>query len=187
MRAIYLCVSAALIALVIAASGASASSGKVVCPIKPSPSPPTTGDVQWTFTDSGRPHDPAVSLSYVHGRGTWTSGRSTGTGCTSDRRHGVVRNLVLSLTGKSKVSGRVTQGGLLGVRLLLPVKVLASDDKSCTKGATGTITLFASYYSVHQDTMQMHFSSHCTGHNLKYSGSLLHVYISRHGAQVNTP
>jgi hypothetical protein len=55
------------------------------------------------------------------------------------------------------------------------------------KGATGTITLFASYYSVHRDAMQIHFSAPCRGHNLSYSGSALHIYIARHGAQVNSP
>jgi len=70
---------------------------------------------------------------------------------------------------------------------VLPVKVRASDDMTCGTGAIGTITLFASYYSVHRDTVQIHFSGRCTGHNLSYSGSALHVYIARHGAQVNTP
>jgi hypothetical protein len=35
--------------------------------------------------------------------------------------------------------------------------------------------------------MQIHFKSRCTGHNLGYSGTALHVYIARNGAQVNSP
>ena len=176
----------ALVALLLVVSVASAS-GQVTCPL--APGSPSGGDVQWAFSDSGRPVGNAVKSSYVHGRGSWASGRATGTACTtaSPTNGGGVRDLVLAASGKSKLTGRVTQAGLLGVRLVLPVKVRASDDKACATGATGTITLFASYYSVHRDTMQTHFNSRCTGHNQSYNGSALHVYIARHGAQVNTP
>ena len=176
----------ALVALLLAVP-ASTKSGHVACPVQPGA--PSGGDVQWAFSDSGRPVGNAVKASYVHGRGSWTSGRVTGTACTTDSltKGKVVRDLVLAVSGKSKLTGRVTQGGLLGVQLALPMKVRASDDQDCAKGATGTITLFASYYSVHRDTMQIHFNSRCGGHNRSYSGSALHVYIARHGVQVNTP
>jgi hypothetical protein len=166
---------------------AGAKSGKVACPL--APGAPSGGNVQWAFSDSGRPVGNAVTTSYVHGRGNWTSGRATGTACTTDalRKASGVRHLVLTVSGKSKLTGRVTQGGLLGVRLVLPVKVRATDDQACAKGATGTITLFASYYSVHRDTMQIQFSSSCAEHDRSYSGSALDVYIARNGAQVNTP
>lgn len=175
-----------LVALLLAVP-ASAKSGHVTCPLQPGA--PSGGDVQWAFSDSGRPVGNAVTASYVHGRGSWTSGRATGTACATDSlsKGGGVRDLVLAVGGKSKLTGRVTQGGLPGVRLVLPVKVSASDDKACAKGATGTMTLFASYYSVHRDTMQIQFNSRCTGHDRSYSGSDLHVYIARHGAQVTTP
>ena len=176
----------ALVVLLLAAP-AGAKAGRVVCPI--APGAPSGGDVQWAFSDSGRPVGNAVKDSYVHGRGNWTHARATGTSCTADalRDGGGVRHLVLAVGGKSRLTGRVTQGGLLGVRLVLPVKVRATDDKACAKGAAGTITLFASYYSVHRDTMQIHFSTGCAGHDLSYGGSALDVYIARHGAQVNTP
>ena len=159
----------ALVALLLAVP-AGAKSGNVACPLQPGA--PSGGDVQWAFSDSGRPVGNAVKAA-----------------CTTDSltKGGGVRDLVLAVSGKSKLTGRVIQGGLLGVRLVLPVKVRATDDRACTKGVTGTITLFASYYSVHRDTMQIHFDSRCTGHNRSYSGSALHVYIARHGAQVNTP
>jgi hypothetical protein len=64
---------------------------------------------------------------------------------------------------------------------------LASDDAACSKGSKGTITLFASYYSVHYDTMKLHFGPGCKGHNLSYASPHLVVLITRHGAQVNTP
>ncbi len=166
---------------------ASAQSARVACPLRPGS--PSGGDVQWAFSDSARPINNAVGSSYVHGRGTWTSGRATGTACTTDslRTGGGVRDLVLAVSGRSTLTGRVTQGGLLGVRLVLPIKVRASDDRRCAKGASGTITLFASYYSVHRDTLQIHFGSRCAGHSLSYRGSAVHVLIARHGAQVNTP
>jgi hypothetical protein len=176
----------ALVALLLAVP-ASASSGHAVCPLQPGA--PTGGDVQWAFSDSGRPVGNAVKAFYVHGRGSWTSGRATGTACTTDTptAGGGVQDLVLAASGQSKLTGRITQNGLLGVRLVVPVNVRASDDKACANGATGTITLFASYFSVHRDTMQIHFNARCTGHNRSYGGSALHVYIARHGAQVNTP
>jgi len=172
---------------VVVVSAAPAKSAQVACPLPPGS--PAGGDVQWAFSDSGRPSGNTVKSSYVHGRGSWTSGRATGTVCTMDSptNKGGVRDLVLGVSGKSKLTGRVTQSGLLGVRLVFRVKVRASDDMTCGQGVTGTITLFASYYSVHRDTMQIQLSSRCTGHNLSYSGSALHVYIARDGAQVNTP
>jgi hypothetical protein len=176
----------ALVVLLLAVP-AGAKSGKVACPI--APGAPSGGDVQWAFSDSGPPVGNAVKTSYVHGRGNWTRAHATGTACTTDalRHGGGVQHLVLAVSGKSKLTGRVTQGGLLGVRLVLPVKVRATDDQACANGAAGTITLFASYYSVHRDTMQIHFSSGCAGHDRSYRGSALDVYIARHGAQVNTP
>lgn len=175
------------LAALLLAVPASAKSGHAACPLNPGG--PSGGDVQWAFSDSGRPVGGAVKASYVHGRGSWTSARATGTACTTDSLSdgGGVRDLVLAISGTSRLTGRVTQGGRLGVRLLLWVKVRASDDKVCAEGANGTISLFASYYSVHRDTMQIHFNARCTGHNRSYSGSALHVYIARHGAQVNTP
>lgn len=187
MRGISIWGSGALVALLAAAATAGAKPGTVNCPI--SDGTPTGGDVQWAFTDSGLPNGHAIRSSYVHGRGHWTSGRATGTGCTLDflKQTAGQRDLVLTISGKSKLTGRVTQGGLLGVRIVLPIKVRASDDPKCAKGAIGTVTLFASYYSIHKDTMKVHLGPRCTGHNFSYSGSKVHVYIARHGAQVNTP
>lgn len=187
MRGFAACVLTALVALSLAVSTATAEPGKVVCPL--APGTPSGGDVQWAFSDSGRPAGEAIKSSYVHGRGDWTNGRATGTICTTDAptKTGVARDLVLAVRGQSKLTGRVTEDGLLGVRMVLPVKVRASDDMTCATGATGTIALFASYYSVHRDTLRIHFSARCAGHNLSYSGPDLHVYIARHGAQVNTP
>ncbi len=166
---------------------ASAKPTHVACPLRPGL--PSGGDVQWAFSDSARPVGNAIASSYVHGRGNWTSGRAAGSACTTDslRKGGGVRDLVLAVSGRSKLTGRVSQGGLLGVRLVLPISVRASDDPRCVKGASGTITLFASYYSVHRDTVQIHFGSRCADHNLSYRGSGVHVYIARHGRQVNTP
>ncbi len=187
MRGLAVCGLGVVAALVLAVSGATAESGSVACPLHPGE--PSGGDVQWAFSDSGLPGGNAVRSSYAHGRGSWTSGRATGTACTTDSptKAAGVRDLVLAVSGASQLTGRVTQGGLLGVRMVLPVTIRASDDKGCATRTTGTITLFASYFSVHDDTMQTHFSSCCTGHNLNYSGTALHVYIARHGAQVNTP
>jgi hypothetical protein len=176
-----------LVALGVGVSAASAEPGQVVCPI--APGTPSGGEVQWAFSDTGHPAGNAIKSSYVHGRGSWTNGRATGTVCSTDSptKTGVVRHLVLAVGGQSKLTGRVTENGLLGVRIVVPVKVRVSDDMTCATGATGVITLFASYYSIHRDTMHIHFGAPCAGHNLSYGGPALHVYIARDGAQVNTP
>jgi hypothetical protein len=175
----------ALIALVLVSPAATAAgTGRVACPLQPGN--PSGGDVQWAFTDSGRPAGNTVKSSYVHGRGNWTKGKARGTACTTDslKAHAGVRDLVLRVSGKSKLTGRVKQNGVQGVRLVLGVKVHASDDKACAAGTAGKIRLFASYGSVHRDAMRIVFGSHCTGHNFSYRGSSLHVYIARHGGQV---
>ncbi len=174
---------------VIAAAAGAKPAGPASCPLKPGVAP-TGGDVQWAFTESGPPTGKrhGISTSYTHGRGNWTSGRATGKACGQDKlTAGAQRNLVLAVTGKSKLTGRVKQFGLLGVRLVLPLRVSASDDSACPVGSRGTATLFASYFSIHRDSVALHFGPHCTGHNHNFGGSQLHVLITRHGAQVNTP
>ncbi len=174
---------------VIAAGAAAKPAAQASCPLKPGGSP-SGGDVQWAFSQSGAPTDkhPKIKSSYTHGRGNWTSGKTTGKACSQDTlSKGAPRNLVFSAAGKAKLTGRVTQSGLLGVRLVVPLRVSASDDSACAPGTRGTATLFASYFSIHHDTLSLHFGKGCTGHNHRYGGSSMHVLITRHGAQVNTP
>ena len=56
---------------------------------------------------------------------------------------------------------------------------------ACAAGTHGTVTLFASYHAIHRDSMSLHFAPACAHHNHRYSGSRLHVFIARNGAQVN--
>jgi hypothetical protein len=173
---------------VIAAAAAAKPATHATCPLKPGS--PSGGDVQWAFTESGAPSDQhkGIKTSYTHGRGNWTSGKTTGKACSQDTlTKGAARNLVLSAAGKAKLTGRVTQSGFPGVRLVVPLRVSASDDSACAVGTRGTATLFASYFSVHHDTAALHFAKPCADHNHRFGGSSLHVLISRHGAQVNTP
>jgi hypothetical protein len=76
--------------------------------------------------------------------------------------------------------------GLLGVELALKVRVAASDDPACAVGSSGTVTLFASYYSTHRDSLRLRFAAGCADHDHTYSGSSLHVLITRKGVQVNS-
>jgi len=69
---------------------------------------------------------------------------------------------------------------------VIGVKVTATNDRACAKGAKGTVTLFASYYSVHQDSLTAHFGVACADHDLSFTGSVLRVEIQRNGAQVNS-
>jgi hypothetical protein len=171
---------------ILAAGGAAGATAKAKCPIKASAA---SGPVEWAFTESAPPggaHGGIVS-SYTHGKGHWQSGKASGTVCHEDSLSGGKgsHNLVLAMSGSSKLSPRVTRG-LLGVELALKVRVSASDDSACPVGTSGTVTLFASYFAVHKDTLALSFSSGCADHNHRYVGSSLHVLITRKGAQVNS-
>ena len=48
------------------------------------------------------------------------------------------------------------------------------------------LTLFASYYSVHRDSIALHFTGACASHDHTFTGTLVRVLITRNGAQVNT-
>lgn len=189
MRSILAAIATLTIAVAAAiAHGDTASLAKVKCPIKASSS---STPVEWAFTESGAPSGThkGISSSYTHGRGTWQSGKASGTICHADQLTGGKgsQNLVLSMTGNSKLSPHVTRLGLLGVELGLKVKVAASDDSACPAGSLGTVTLFASYYSVHKDSVRLSFAGGCADHDHSFTGSSLHVLITRKGAQVNSP
>ncbi|HEY8304846.1 MAG TPA: hypothetical protein VIG42_09715 [Solirubrobacteraceae bacterium] len=175
-------------ALATSAGGAqTASTGKVKCPIKASSS---SSPVEWAFTESSPPSGAhkGIASSYTHGKGRWQGGKATGTVCHEDSLTGGKgsRNLVLAMAGGSKLSPRVTRLGLLGVELALKVRVAASDDTACPVGTAGTVTLFASYYATHRDSLALSFGGACADHDHRYGGGSLHVLITRQGAQVNS-
>ena len=182
------CGCGALAAAVAAmATGAAAKpAAHVQCPLKTGS--PSGGYVQWAFTESGLPsgRHPGIRSSYTHGRGSWSAGRTTGTVCGQDSViGGGSRNLELSAAGRAKLSPRITKLGRLGVGLVIPVRVTASDDSACLSGTRGTVTLFASYYAVHHDSVAVRFATGCADHDHNYGGSDLHVLIAHDGAQVN--
>jgi hypothetical protein len=180
--------SAVLAATAAIAAGATAeAAASAQCPLKVGS--PSGGDVQWAFTETGPPtgKHPGIKSSYTHGRGNWTAGRATGTACSADTpTSGPSRNLVLAVSGKAKLSPGITELGLRGVGLVLRVRIKASDDRACAAGTLGTVTLFASYYAIHRDSVSLHFAAACSGHDHRYTGSQVHVLITRHGAQVNS-
>ena len=45
------------------------------------------------------------------------------------------------------------------------------------------MTLFASYYSVHRDTLVLRFAAACADHDHRFAGSTLHVEIDRAGSR----
>jgi hypothetical protein len=147
------------------------------------------GPVQWLWSVLGKPKGDGTSASWTwtRGNGTWDGGSAHGTICGEDKGGGLPRrNVVLTVSGQSKLTPHDTKLGLLGVQLVLPVTVAKSDDSSaCADGSTGTVTLFASYYNVHTDTATIHFGTACSAYDASFHGSLLHVEITRNGAQVN--
>jgi hypothetical protein len=169
------------------AQASAGAAAKVKCPIKASAS---STPVEWAFTESGAPSGAhrGIASSYTHGRGSWQGGKASGTICHADQLTGGrgSRELVLAMAGAATLSPHVTRLGLLGVELALKVKVAASDDPACSVGSAGTVTLFASYFSVHHDSARLRFAGGCSAHSHLFTGPGLHVLISRKGAQVNS-
>jgi hypothetical protein len=168
------------------ASAQSASADPATCPLKPSSQSPT-GEA-WAFTQTGPPSSPhpGITSSYTHGRGAWTSGHGAGTICNEDSVTGhPSHNLVLAVAGSARVSPHITRLGHLGAGLALNVTVSASDDQTCPAGTRGTVTLFASYYQEHHDSLQLHLAGTCSSYDYTYTGAQLHVLIANEGRQVN--
>jgi hypothetical protein len=173
-------------AVLVFADGAAAT---VTCPASASAvSASTAGPVQWAFSVLGAPTagSQGVTWSWTRGKGVWSAGQATGTICSEEKGTFPRRELVLKVTGSSLLVPKTTRLGLLGVSVAVPVTVSATDDSTCPKGTRGTITLFASYYSVHRDSIVTHFAGACTDHNHTFTGSIVRVLITRNGAQVNS-
>ncbi len=186
-RLLMAAIAALAAGVVLASAGGAAAS--VTCPASASAATATTaGPVQWAFSVIGAPTAGAagVSWSWTRGNGVWTTGQATGTICSEDKGSFPRRDLVLKVTGRSLLVPKTTRLGLLGVSIVLPVTVGATDDSACPKGSRGTVTLFASYYSVHRDSIVVRFAGACTDHNDTFTGSIVKVLITRNGAQVNS-
>jgi len=172
------------------AQSTGATTTAVRCPASASASASgSAGPVQWLFSELGAPtpSNATVNWSWTRGSGSWNSGRASGTICSEDKGGGLAtRNLVLRVSGSSTLSPMITKLGLLGVGIVLGVSVSASDDAACPRGTTGSVTLFASYYSIHRDSIVMHFAPACASHDHSFGGTIVHVEIARNGHQVNT-
>ena len=182
IRLIALAVLVGLVALR-AAGGAGAA---VTCPASAAAA---SGAVQWEFGVIGAPTAGAsgVTSSWTRGKGTWSAGAASGPICESDSGSGIPkRDIVLRASGSSTLSPQIKRYGLLGVGLALGVRVSASDDRACPVGTSGTVTLFASYYSTHRDSIALRFRGGCADHDHTFTGSIVRVLIARDGAQVNS-
>jgi hypothetical protein len=163
-----------------------ASTTAVRCPASVASS---AGPVQWLFSALGAPtsRSATVNWSWTRGSGSWSSARASGTICSDDKGGGLAtRHLVLRVSGSSTLSPMITKLGLLGVGIVLPLSVSASDDAACPRGTPGSVTLFASYYSIHRDSIVMRFAPACASHDHSFGGTIVHVEIARNGHQVNT-
>jgi hypothetical protein len=187
--AIALAAFAGLAALAAAAdAGASGvSAGRVACPLRASSVAPS-GEA-WAFTETGPPSAPhrGIASSYTHGRGSWGGGRGSGTICNQDSAPGrPSREVVLAVGGPATISPRITRDGRLGVGLALRVTVSSSDDPGCPPASRGMVTLFASYFEEHHDSVQLRFTGACSAYDLTFAGTQLHVLIANDGRQVNS-
>jgi len=173
-----------LIALSGSADGASRAG--VRCPLKSSSAIPS-GDA-WAFHETGVPSTPhpGITSSYIHGRGDWGGGHGSGTICQENRSStGPSRDIVLTIAGSSHVSPGITRLGHPGAGLALDATVAASSDPRCSDGTHATVTIFASYYEGHHDSVQLHFAGGCTPYDATFLGSQLYALIAENGHQVN--
>jgi len=171
----------------VAGESSTASAVPARCPLKPSSAIPS-GDA-WAFSETGPPSTPhpGITSSYTHGRGTWTGGRGGGTICSEDSAPArPSHNLVLTVSGSARISPGITRLGRLGTGLVLNMTVAASDDQACPAGTRGTVTMFASYYQGHHDSVRLHFTSACAGYDYTFLGSALYALIAKDGHQVNS-
>jgi hypothetical protein len=178
----------AVVAIAAAAALAPSTGASTTAARCPASVASSAGPVQWLFSELGAPTPSSarVNWSWTRGGGSWSSGRASGTICSEDKGGGTpARNLVLKVSGSSTLSPMITKLGLLGVGIVLPVSVSASDDEACPRGTPGSVTLFASYYSVHRDSIVMHFAPACASHDHSFGGTIVHVEIARNGHQVN--
>ncbi len=167
-------------------SGSAAPADVAKCPLKSSATIPA-GEA-WAFHETGAPSTPhaGITSSYIHGRGDWGGGRGSGTICEEESlASGPSHNIVLTVAGASHLSARVTRLGHLGVVLALRASVAASDDPACLQGTRGTVSVFASYYEGHHDSVQLHFGGGCAGYDATFLGTQLYAVIAENGHQVN--
>jgi hypothetical protein len=166
-------------------SGPKVTPHLVGCPAGVASLPPKA---EWVWSAYGKPSTSAkhVSYSQTGGNGTWSHGTAHGTICSENQGGGEPkRSIVLKIAGSSKLSPGIKRGGLLGIGITLRATVAKTGDPNvCPTGSTGTVTLFASYYSTHQDRASLRFTGTCSAWNMTFSGPILHVEISNNGAMI---
>jgi hypothetical protein len=174
-------------------SGSTGSSSPTSAPAKPklikcSAGAASGGTDQWLWSAYGKPSSSSSTVSYsqTSGGGSWTGGHAKGTICSQDQGGGEPkRSIALLVSGSSRLTANTKQLGLLGVAIVLHVTVSKSGDPAvCPVGATGTVSLFASYYGVHRDKASLAFSGTCAAWDQTFTASILHVEISHDGAEI---
>lgn len=156
-------VFAAAVAAVFATAGA-ASVPPAYCSLPSGPANPS-----WAF-HAGAPIL-AGSGTYAHGHGTLSAQHVTGQICQVDRTAGSPdRQVILSVHGAATPQHAVTVHGVLGNRIVLPVRVSNSTDPRCRVGTKGNVTVFSSYNGVHRDSLDFAFPRACRDHDHHYSG-----------------
>ncbi len=171
--------TAALIALSAVAALATGSVAGAASSVAYCSLPTYHGTQAWGF-HAGAPITKAAG-SYAHGRGSLSGTRAGGAICQVDRVAGSPdRQIILSIGhGAVTPAHAVTVGGALGNEMRLPVRVAGSTDPRCKVGTTGTVTLFATYNGIHDDSVRFAFAKACTSHDHVYSGSGVVALVPR--------
>lgn len=139
----------------------------VICPLPASPAA-----LMWAFSATR-------SLNrgtHIHGRGSYTLTRASGTACEQDI--GGATDVVLSIQGRGKLSRGISRGGTIGAQLVLKVRIANTDLAGCRVGERGTLALFSSYSGAHRDSVKLKLRR-CGGETLTVANAIVHVSIPR--------
>ena len=169
----------AAVAVLCFLGAAAAPAGQAGTPVAYCPLPSLHGTEAWGF-HAGAPIK-GSSGSYAHGHGSLQGHSATGSICQVDRVAGTPdRQIVLSV-GHGTVTPRhaVSLDGVLGNEMRLPVRVASSTDSRCRVGTTGTVTLFASYNGIHEDSARFSLRRSCASHDHDYTGSSVVALVPR--------
>lgn len=130
--------------------------------------PPFHGNPQWGFHTGPPVTGKNGTYSRAIGDVTLSSGKISGTICQVNVAGGVQKLIVLKPTRVVSHTHYGKPFGVLGNLMSVQVKVKSSTDKDCKAGATGTMTVNATYNGVKSASVQFKFPSSCRGHNQTY-------------------
>lgn len=139
--------------------------------------PPFHGNPQWGFHTGPPITGKNGTYSRAIGDVRLSSGTISGTICQVKIADGDQKLIVLKPTRVLSHTHYGKPFGALGNLMSVQVKVKSSTDKSCRVGATGTMTVNATYNGVKSASVQFNFPPTCKGHNQTYHSSQVDALV----------